>query len=92
MGASCLIILSRKGTLFLFWKHFACCSATCCSYVFLSTLSEVEASTFVRKITSAIAYMHACGVIHRDLKPGALDTLDSSIGIVELVSRKIVWG
>ncbi|TMW66284.1 hypothetical protein Poli38472_004049 [Pythium oligandrum] len=33
------------------------------------TLSEVEASSIVRKITSAIAYMHACGVIHRDLKP-----------------------
>ncbi|ETV81710.1 CAMK/CAMK1 protein kinase, variant 3 [Aphanomyces astaci] len=33
------------------------------------TLSEVEASCLVRKITSAIAYMHACGVVHRDLKP-----------------------
>jgi serine/threonine protein kinase len=34
-----------------------------------STLSEVEASAIVRKVTSAVAYMHSCGVIHRDLKP-----------------------
>jgi serine/threonine protein kinase len=33
------------------------------------TLSEEEASVIVRKITSAIAHMHANGVIHRDLKP-----------------------
>ena len=34
------------------------------------TLSEIEASDIVRQITSAVAYMHACGIIHRDLKPG----------------------
>jgi len=40
----------------------------CFSYY--RTLSEVEASCLVRKVTSALAYMHACGVVHRDLKPG----------------------
>mmetsp|Transcript_21084 Transcript_21084/g.30464 ORF Transcript_21084/g.30464 Transcript_21084/m.30464 type:complete len:427 (+) Transcript_21084:129-1409(+) len=33
------------------------------------TLSEQEAASIVRRITSAIAHMHAHGVIHRDLKP-----------------------
>jgi calcium/calmodulin-dependent protein kinase I len=33
------------------------------------TLSELEASRIVRKITSAIALMHSLGIIHRDLKP-----------------------
>jgi serine/threonine protein kinase len=33
------------------------------------TLSEEEASTIVRKITSSVAHMHAANVIHRDLKP-----------------------
>jgi serine/threonine protein kinase len=33
------------------------------------TLSELEASRIVRKITSAIALMHSMGIIHRDLKP-----------------------
>uniref|UniRef100_A0AAV1V326 Protein kinase domain-containing protein n=1 Tax=Peronospora matthiolae TaxID=2874970 RepID=A0AAV1V326_9STRA len=33
------------------------------------TLSEVEASTIVRQITSAVDYLHTRGIIHRDLKP-----------------------
>ena len=32
-------------------------------------LSESEASTIVRSVTSAVAYMHENAVIHRDLKP-----------------------
>ena len=34
------------------------------------TLSEEEASDLVRRLASAIAYMHATQIIHRDLKPG----------------------
>ena len=33
------------------------------------TLNEQEASTMVRKITSAVAHMHSLYIIHRDLKP-----------------------
>ena len=33
------------------------------------TLSEEEASTIVRKVTSAVAHMHSLDIIHRDLKP-----------------------
>ena len=33
------------------------------------TLSEEEASTIVRKVTSAVAHMHSLNIIHRDLKP-----------------------
>ena len=32
------------------------------------TLSEEEASTMIRKVTSAVSHMHAQGIIHRDLK------------------------
>jgi len=35
-----------------------------------STLSEEEASDLVRRLASAIAYMHSMEIIHRDLKPG----------------------
>lgn len=34
------------------------------------TLSEEEACSVVRRLASAIAYMHANEIIHRDLKPG----------------------
>lgn len=44
------------------------------------TLSELEASAIVRKITSAVAYMHNCGVIHRDLKPENLMLTSKSPG------------
>lgn len=33
------------------------------------TLTEEEASRIVRKVTSALVYMHSKNVIHRDLKP-----------------------
>ena len=33
------------------------------------TLSEEEASAFVRKITSSVCHMHNANIIHRDLKP-----------------------
>lgn len=33
------------------------------------TLSEEEAAVLVRKVTSAIAKLHAMNIIHRDLKP-----------------------
>jgi len=33
------------------------------------TLSEEEASNIVRKVTSALVYMHEKNIVHRDLKP-----------------------
>jgi serine/threonine protein kinase len=33
------------------------------------TLTEEEASQIVRKVTSALVYMHAQNIVHRDLKP-----------------------
>uniref|UniRef100_A0A7S2FVM9 Protein kinase domain-containing protein n=1 Tax=Octactis speculum TaxID=3111310 RepID=A0A7S2FVM9_9STRA len=33
------------------------------------TLSEAEASVMLRKVISAVAYMHSKGIVHRDLKP-----------------------
>lgn len=33
------------------------------------TLTEDEASNIVRKVTSAMVYMHSKNIVHRDLKP-----------------------
>ena len=33
------------------------------------TLTEDEASSIVRKVTSAMVYMHSQNIVHRDLKP-----------------------
>jgi serine/threonine protein kinase len=33
------------------------------------TLTEDEASDIVRKVTSAMVYMHSQNIVHRDLKP-----------------------
>ena len=35
--------------------------------------TEVEASDLMRKIVSAVAYMHSRGVVHRDIKPEVCD-------------------
>ena len=31
--------------------------------------TEAEASSLMRKIVSAVAFMHSKGVVHRDIKP-----------------------
>ena len=50
------------------------------------TLSEEEASGFIRQITSAIAHMHKAGVIHRDLKPENLLLKNKSPnGVVKII-------
>ena len=33
------------------------------------TLTEQEAASIVRKVTSALVYMHSNNIVHRDLKP-----------------------
>ncbi|CAM9614294.1 unnamed protein product, partial [Choristocarpus tenellus] len=49
------------------------------------TLSEKDASVIVRKVTSALAYMHSLDIIHRDLKPeNLLLTSNSMDGIPEV--------
>jgi calcium/calmodulin-dependent protein kinase I len=33
------------------------------------TLTEEEAAVIVKKVTSALVYIHQNGIVHRDLKP-----------------------
>lgn len=58
------------------------------------TLSEEEASVFVRQITSAIAHMHSQHVIHRDLKPENLllthKAPDSQVKIIDFGLAKVM--
>ncbi len=51
--------------------------------------TEVEASVLMRKIVSAVAYMHARGVVHRDIKPEVCDWFAVACRIVrkKLVGR-----
>jgi hypothetical protein len=52
------------------------------------TLSEEEASDLVRRLASAIAYMHSMEIIHRDLKPGARPSHDRHASVVFTVSPR----
>lgn len=60
------------------------------------TLSEEEASLFVRKITSAVAHMHNNGIIHRDLKPENLlltsKDKNAEVKLIDFGLAKIVAG
>jgi len=49
-------------------------------------LSEKEASCFLRKIISGVAYMHSHGIIHRDLKPeNILCTVNENIVEIKII-------
>mmetsp|Transcript_7760 Transcript_7760/g.23704 ORF Transcript_7760/g.23704 Transcript_7760/m.23704 type:complete len:402 (-) Transcript_7760:176-1381(-) len=55
------------------------------------TLSEAEAADVLRHLTSAIAYMHAKGVVHRDLKPeNLLLTAKKEIKIIDFGLSKML--
>lgn len=54
------------------------------------TLSEEEAAKIVRKVTSAIAYMHSKNFIHRDLKPENLLLKKTPKGPYDDIDVKII--
>lgn len=55
--------------------------------------TEAEASVLMRKIVSAVAYMHSKGVVHRDIKPENLlfvdNTEDAEIKIIDFGFAKV---
>lgn len=52
-----------------------------------SKFTEAEASAILRKLVSAVSFMHSCGVVHRDLKPENLvftsDEDDAEIKVID---------
>lgn len=51
-----------------------------------SKFTEVEASTILRKLVSAVSFMHHRGVVHRDLKPeNLLFTSDDDLAEIKIV-------
>ncbi|XP_028409650.1 ribosomal protein S6 kinase alpha-5-like isoform X2 [Dendronephthya gigantea] len=55
--------------------------------------TEAEASVLIRKIVSAVAFMHSRGVVHRDIKPENLlfvdHTEDAEIKIIDFGFAKV---
>ena len=56
------------------------------------TLTEAEASTIVRMVTSALVYMHDKNVIHRDLKPENLLLSHKPNSIYDIEIKVIDFG
>lgn len=48
------------------------------------TLSEGEASSMLKGVTSAVAYMHQSNIIHRDLKPENL-LISKNADVVKII-------
>ena len=55
-----------------------------------SQLSIAESITLVGRIADALAAVHACGVVHRDIKPGNLFLVGGDVQRVKLVDFGIV--
>jgi serine/threonine protein kinase len=56
------------------------------------TLTEAEASTIVRMVTSALVYMHGQNIVHRDLKPENLMLTRKPNSIYDIEVKIIDFG